>query len=65
MTARAPHASARLCSPRCSPWTGKCIGKYNLNWFYAFLATMLTLIVYVAACMFAWIVERATGAMPQ
>lgn len=49
----------------CSPWTGKCIGKYNLNWFYAFLATMLTLIVYVAACMFAWIVERATGAMPQ
>lgn len=44
------------------PWTGKCIGKHNLFWFYAFLTTMMLLIVYVAACFFAWIVQKATGA---
>ena len=30
------------------PWTGKCIGGFNLRYFQAFLATLCTLVIYIA-----------------
>lgn len=43
----------------CSPWTGKCIGKYNLPFFYGFLWSMTALLVYVVACTLVWTLTKA------
>lgn len=37
------------------PWTGKCIGVDNLRPFYAFLWCITGSIVYVVACVLAWL----------
>ena len=44
-----------------SPWTGKCIGRLNLRYFYAFLTTLGLLVVFTAACTFAWAINRSVG----
>jgi hypothetical protein len=49
---------------RCSPWTGKCIGRRNLRFFYAFLWSLLALILFVAACVFGLILMRTVFAAP-
>lgn len=40
------------------PWTGKCVGKDNLRPFYAFLWCITGSIVYVVACVLAWLLGR-------
>jgi hypothetical protein len=47
-----------------SPWTGKCIGRRNLRFFYAFLWSLLALILFVAACVFGLILMRTVFAAP-
>jgi hypothetical protein len=44
-----------------SPWTGKCIGKHNLTYFYGFLFGIFSLIVWTAACVFAWVIQKTTA----
>ena len=42
------------CNP--SPWMGKCVGGHNIRFFYAFLWSVFSLIIYVAACVLGWVV---------
>ena len=39
------------------PWTGKCIGKYNLAYFYGFLTTLSLLLVFTIICSFVYTVN--------
>jgi len=34
------------------PWTGKCIGKRNITFFYAFLTSIVINIFFVVGAMF-------------
>ena len=40
------------------PWMGKCVGKYNLCYFYAFLWAIATLFLFTAAAFFTWLVNK-------
>lgn len=46
------------------PWTGKCIGKNNLPFFYAFLWTMMALLVYVGICTLVWVLTKVAVPRP-
>lgn len=37
------------------PWTGHCIGKGNLQWFYSFLLTLVLHFVYVVIVLNLWL----------
>lgn len=39
------------------PWTGKCIGKKNLKWFYVFLSCLLGLISFSVLGLVMWTVS--------
>lgn len=40
------------------PWTGKCVGKYNLMPFYAFLWAITGSLVYVIAALLTWLLGK-------
>jgi hypothetical protein len=44
---------------------GKCIGKYNLRYFYGFLTAVFSLLVYVVTCSVAWAINRGALAAPR
>ena len=46
----------------CSPWTGKCIGKYNLRYFYGFICCLFALVLFIAGSVFAFAIGRAVPA---
>lgn len=48
----------------CSPWTGKCIGKHNLRYFYSFLTCLFGLVLYVAGCTFGWAISKGIAGGP-
>lgn len=41
------------------PWTGKCIGKYNLKYFYGFVWSMCGLIFFTGGAFITWLVRRS------
>ena len=41
------------------PWTGKCIGKRNLKFFYAFLTTLCTHLAIVVITTVVWMGQRS------
>ena len=40
------------------PWMGKCVGKYNLMYFYSFLWAITALFLYTAASFFAFLINK-------
>lgn len=44
------------------PWTGKCVGKHNLQFFYTFLVALVIDIIYVVGGIFIHLASTATGA---
>ena len=41
------------------PWTGKCVGKENLCFFYMFLTAIVVNIFYVVAGLFVSMAENS------
>ena len=48
-----------LCA--CSPWTGKCIGKGNLRFFYAFLWMLSAHLALVLVSTVAFFIQGGAG----
>ena len=46
------------------PWTGKCIGKYNLRYFYGFLWSISALMCYVTVGTLVWVLTKVSLAPP-
>lgn len=44
------------------PWTGKCVGKRNLCFFYTFLTAIVVNIFYVVAGLFVSMSENSESA---
>ena len=40
------------------PWMGKCVGKYNLLYFYSFLWSICALFIFTAASFFTWLINK-------
>ena len=43
------------------PWTGKCIGRNNLKYFYGFVWSMCALIFFTGGAFIAWLVRRSVN----